>query len=154
MSYDNTTTNIRTDTNSKATSAYPPNPLADNNQFHIDILLALAARGEQKGVGVRRHLEGNHTDDTDTDTDADDERTTDGESGETPTDDTGVGRHGSYEDVHAGRLYPNLDQLVDQGLISKRPFNNRSNTYALTGRGRRELDAYLDYVAAHAGGER
>ncbi|NHN46584.1 helix-turn-helix transcriptional regulator [Halostella sp. JP-L12] len=45
-----------------------------------------------------------------------------------------------YEkEVHHGRLYPNLDTLVDQGLVSKRAKDRRTNEYRLTQRGRREI---------------
>lgn len=44
-------------------------------------------------------------------------------------------------EVHHGRLYPNLDSLVDKGLVEKEAVDGRTNTYALTGRGTRELAA-------------
>lgn len=38
-----------------------------------------------------------------------------------------------YEDtIHHGRLYPNLDTLVDKGLVDKFEIDNRSNGYRLT----------------------
>jgi DNA-binding PadR family transcriptional regulator len=41
-----------------------------------------------------------------------------------------------YEDkVFHGRLYPNLDDLVEMGLVSKGSLNKRSNYYALTDEG-------------------
>ncbi|WP_080508413.1 PadR family transcriptional regulator [Haloparvum sedimenti] len=43
------------------------------------------------------------------------------------------------EEVNHGRLYPNLDQLVDAGLIEKSERDKRTNDYALTGRGRGAL---------------
>jgi len=43
-------------------------------------------------------------------------------------------------EIHHGRLYPNLDQLVDQGLVEKGELDQRTNYYALTRRGRRELE--------------
>lgn len=47
------------------------------------------------------------------------------------------------EEVHHGRLYPNLDQLADAGLIDKheRERDDRTNTYELTDRGQAALDA-------------
>lgn len=42
-------------------------------------------------------------------------------------------------EIHHGRLYPNLDQLVDKGLIEKGELDQRTNYYELTERGRREL---------------
>ena len=43
-------------------------------------------------------------------------------------------------EIHHGRLYPNLDQLVDKGLIEKGELDQRTNYYALTKRGERELE--------------
>jgi len=54
-------------------------------------------------------------------------------------------------EIHHGRLYPNLDQLVDKGLLEKGEHDQRTNYYELTNRGTRELedrreweDEYLD----------
>lgn len=44
-------------------------------------------------------------------------------------------------EIHHGRLYPNLDTLVDTGLIEKGEEDGRTNWYSLTERGRRELKA-------------
>lgn len=47
-----------------------------------------------------------------------------------------------YEtEIHHGRLYPNLDTLVDKGLIEKGQRDRRSNKYMTTSRGERELEA-------------
>lgn len=47
-----------------------------------------------------------------------------------------------YEkEIQHGRLYPNLDTLVDKGLVQKGQQDKRTNTYSLTDRGRRELEA-------------
>ena len=35
-------------------------------------------------------------------------------------------------EVNHGRLYPNLDQLADQGLVSKGEHDKRTNMYMLT----------------------
>ncbi|MDS0295690.1 PadR family transcriptional regulator [Halogeometricum luteum] len=43
--------------------------------------------------------------------------------------------------IHHGRLYPNLDTLVEKGLVEKGTVDRRTNSYATTRRGRRELDA-------------
>lgn len=51
-----------------------------------------------------------------------------------------------YEtEVHHGRLYPNLDTLVDKGLIEKSQKDRRTNLYTLTQRGQREIDARRDW---------
>ena len=39
-------------------------------------------------------------------------------------------------EVNHGRLYPNLDDLVDQGLVEKQSKNNRTNLYRLTDQAR------------------
>ena len=47
-----------------------------------------------------------------------------------------------YEtEIHHGRLYPNLDTLVSKGLVEKGRIDDRTNSYTLTRRGRREIEA-------------
>ncbi len=41
--------------------------------------------------------------------------------------------------VYHGRLYPNLDILVDQRLIKKEAMDKRTNVYLLTDNGKQEL---------------
>ncbi|GAA0458860.1 PadR family transcriptional regulator [Halococcus morrhuae DSM 1307] len=60
-----------------------------------------------------------------------------------------------YEtEIHHGRLYPNLDTLVEKGLLEKGELDKRTNYYRLTQRGRREIEARREwedqYVAADA----
>ena len=60
-----------------------------------------------------------------------------------------------YEtEIHHGRLYPNLDTLVEKGLIEKGQIDRRTNSYEVTQRGHREIDARREwekqYVAAEA----
>ncbi|QLC35710.1 PadR family transcriptional regulator (plasmid) [Halarchaeum sp. CBA1220] len=51
-----------------------------------------------------------------------------------------------YEtEVHHGRLYPNLDTLVEKGLVEKGKIDERTNSYTLARRGRRELDARREW---------
>ena len=46
-----------------------------------------------------------------------------------------------YEsEINHGRLYPNLDTLVDKGLLEKGSKDRRTNFYTVTRRGRRELE--------------
>ena len=52
-------------------------------------------------------------------------------------------------EVHHGRLYPNLDTLVEKGLVEKGQRDRRTNTYALTGRGRREIAARREWEARY-----
>lgn len=48
-------------------------------------------------------------------------------------------------EVNHGRLYPNLDTLVDKGLIEKGSKDRRTNSYTLTDRGQRELRSDLNW---------
>ena len=48
------------------------------------------------------------------------------------------------EEVNHGRLYPNLDDLVREGLIEKSELDKRTNEYALTDQG---LAAVEDLLA-------
>lgn len=55
-----------------------------------------------------------------------------------------------YEkEIHHGRLYPNLDTLVDKGLVEKGQKDRRTNVYSVTKRGRRELEARRDWEAQY-----
>lgn len=45
------------------------------------------------------------------------------------------------KEIHHGRLYPNLDTIVQKGLVEKGTVDRRTNYYTLTDRGRRELNA-------------
>jgi PadR family transcriptional regulator PadR len=49
------------------------------------------------------------------------------------------------QDIRHGRLYPNLDTLVEKGLIEKGQQDRRTNEYILKERGRNELRSYLDW---------
>jgi len=47
-----------------------------------------------------------------------------------------------YEkEIHHGRLYPNLDTLVEKGLMEKGERDRRTNYYTVTRRGKREITA-------------
>ena len=56
-------------------------------------------------------------------------------------------------EIHHGRLYPNLDTLVNKGLVEKGQRDRRTNTYALTRRGRREIDARREWEDHYLGEE-
>ncbi|ADQ68573.1 PadR family transcriptional regulator [Halogeometricum borinquense] len=47
--------------------------------------------------------------------------------------------------IHHGRLYPNLDTLVEKGLIEKGTIDQRTNYYTTTRRGRREINARQEW---------
>lgn len=58
-----------------------------------------------------------------------------------------------YEtEIHHGRLYPNLDSLVDRDLIEKGEKDRRTNLYRITDTGKAALDrrrGWVDqYIAA------
>lgn len=46
------------------------------------------------------------------------------------------------ETINHGRLYPNLDSLVDNGFIEKQALDERSNAYVLTSLGQDHLRAH------------
>ncbi|MGQ3414466.1 PadR family transcriptional regulator [Natrinema sp. LN54] len=51
-----------------------------------------------------------------------------------------------YEkEIHHGRLYPNLDEVVDKGLVEKGRLDKRTNYYTITARGQRELEARREW---------
>jgi len=51
-----------------------------------------------------------------------------------------------YDDeIHHGRLYPNLDTLVEKGFVTKSPRDRRTNEYSLTDRSERELSARREW---------
>lgn len=59
-----------------------------------------------------------------------------------------------YEkEIHHGRLYPNLDTLVEKGLVEKGQYDKRTNTYTLTDRGQRELNARREWETHHTAGD-
>jgi DNA-binding PadR family transcriptional regulator len=51
-----------------------------------------------------------------------------------------------YEkEIHHGRLYPNLDTLVEKGLVEKGELDRRTNSYSVTRRGQREITARIEW---------
>lgn len=55
------------------------------------------------------------------------------------------------EDVNHGRLYPNLDDLVELGLVAKGTVDKRTNSYELTSDGRFVLRTHAQRVIAKLG---
>jgi len=49
------------------------------------------------------------------------------------------------QDINHGRLYPNLDNLVDKGLLEKGELDKRTSVYTVTQRGQRELEARREW---------
>lgn len=73
-------------------------------------------------------------------------------------DDYGLGIKQSLEqhrdeDIHHGRLYPNLDWLCDQGLIEKSVIDRRTNSYELTDAGRDAIEDRLQFIETQAAKE-
>lgn len=56
-------------------------------------------------------------------------------------------------EIHHGRLYPNLDTLVDKGLVEKGQRDQRTNTYVITRRGRREIAARREWEDQYLGAD-
>ena len=56
-------------------------------------------------------------------------------------------------EIHHGRLYPNLDTLVEKGLVDKGEIDQRTNSYRLTRRGTREIDARRNWEQEYLGDE-
>ena len=55
-----------------------------------------------------------------------------------------------YEkEIHHGRLYPNLDTLVEKGLIEKSQRDQRTNEYSTTRRATREIEARTEWEAGY-----
>ena len=54
--------------------------------------------------------------------------------------------------VTHGRLYPNLDALVEEGLVEKGQLDRRTNYYAITEKGRRHLEHRQEWVAQYVDG--
>lgn len=48
-------------------------------------------------------------------------------------------------EIYHGRLYPNLNTLVEKGLVKKGPLDKRTNFYTLTKRGQREVEARQEW---------
>ena len=60
------------------------------------------------------------------------------------------------EGLNHGRLYPNLDDLVEYGLVEKSELDKRTNQYAITDAGRELVQARIEWLtnlAAHAANE-
>lgn len=50
-------------------------------------------------------------------------------------------------EVNHGRLYPNLDELVELGLIIKGNKNDRANYYEITQKGKDEIVKYQEWTS-------
>ncbi len=54
-------------------------------------------------------------------------------------------------EINHGRLYPNLDALVEKGLVDKGQIDKRTNQYSVTQRGEREIKARTEWVEQFTG---
>lgn len=54
-------------------------------------------------------------------------------------------------DINQGRLYPNLDSLVDLGLIEKGQKDRRTNYYTLTSHGVDVIDSRREWEESYLG---
>lgn len=52
--------------------------------------------------------------------------------------------------INHAQLYPNLDDLVEHGLVEKGKADGRTNAYALTEAGRRALSARQAWIGSTA----
>lgn len=53
------------------------------------------------------------------------------------------------EEIRHGRLYPNLDTLVEEGLVEKGQYDRRTNKYLLTDDGKKLLSQRLNWQAEY-----
>ena len=51
-----------------------------------------------------------------------------------------------YGEVNHGRLYPNLDALVEHEFITKQPKSRRAFHYSITDEGRYALEQHADWL--------
>jgi len=59
-----------------------------------------------------------------------------------------VERYYSSE-INHGRLYPNLDTLVNKELVEKGELDRRTNYYAITGAGREEIQERREWESQY-----
>jgi len=52
-------------------------------------------------------------------------------------------------EIQHGRLYPNLDTLVEKGLLEKGKHDERTNAYEVTRRGEREIEARREWESQY-----
>ncbi len=57
------------------------------------------------------------------------------------------------KEIHHGRLYPNLDTLVEKGLVEKGELDRRTNVYRLADSGRGALEARREWEQQFLGNE-
>ena len=55
------------------------------------------------------------------------------------------------KEINHGRLYPNLNTLVEKGLVTKESVDDRANSYSLTDHGHREIDSRRKWEEKYLG---
>jgi DNA-binding PadR family transcriptional regulator len=55
------------------------------------------------------------------------------------------------EEVNHGRLYPNLDDLVDEGYLEKGEVDKRTNWYGITDKGQEAANERIDWILEQTG---
>ena len=55
--------------------------------------------------------------------------------------------HYAEDDINHGRLYPNLDDLVERGLVEKGEIDDRTNEYELTEKGLQTIEAHVEILS-------
>ena len=56
------------------------------------------------------------------------------------------------KDINHGQLYPNLNGLVEDGLVAKGSKDKRTNAYSLTPEGRAVLSEEISWLTSHVDG--
>ncbi|MFC4541209.1 PadR family transcriptional regulator [Halosolutus amylolyticus] len=52
-------------------------------------------------------------------------------------------------DINHGRLYPNLDTLVNKGLVEKGQLDRRTNYYAISDEGRQQIEQRREWESQY-----
>ena len=55
-------------------------------------------------------------------------------------------------DINHGRLYPNLDTLVNKGFVDKGELDRRTNYYAISEEGRQQIEQRREWEAQYLEG--
>lgn len=57
------------------------------------------------------------------------------------------------EDVNHGRLYPNLDTLIDEGYLDKGEVDQRTNWYGISEKGEEAIEERINWTLEETGRE-
>mgnify|MGYP006275715615 FL=1 len=94
----------------------------DLTNFQIQLLAVITNSQNQHGLAVKRTLQDEYDQHL-------------GEEGDT-----------APIEINHGRMYPNLDELVDMGCLEKGEIDKRTNYYKLTDVGSQLLNDYSDWL--------